>query len=93
MKIIKKIIQYVGIFIFVLTLLLILLLLTMKIPKSAIEGNLNKSTEYFKNKNMLEILQIRREYTYLHLWSEAVLLNIINCVDTDNVLESAMLDR
>ena len=94
MKIItKKVIHYIGIFILVLTLLLISLLATMKIPKKAIETNLKKSTEYFSNKSTIEMLQLRREYTYLHLWSESALLNIINCVDTDNVLESVMLDR
>ena len=92
-KITKIIFQYLVIFVTVVTLLLTILLATMKIPKSAIEDNLKKSTEYFKDKNMIEMLQIRREYTYLHLMSESVLLNIINCVNTNNVLESAMWDK
>ena len=90
---VKKVIQYIGIFAIVFSLLLTVLLATMKIPREAIENNLIKSAEYFRNRNMVEKIQRNREYTYLHLWSEAVLLNIIYCVDTDNVLESAMLDR
>ena len=92
-KITKKFIEYIGIFITVFSLLLMILLATMKIPRTAIEDNLKKSTEYFKNKEMVEMQVIRREYTYLHLYSESVLLNIINYIDTSNVLESAMLDR
>lgn len=92
-NVIKRIIQYSGIFIMVLILLLGLLLTTMKIPKAAIEDNLKESAKDFEKRHMVHIIQKNREYTYLHLYSESALLNIIYCVDTNDVLKSAMLDR
>ena len=92
-KFLKIFLQYITVFFIVFILLLVSLLTTAKIPRTSIEKNLIKSTDYFRNRNMVEIIQIRREYTYLHLWSESVLLNIINCIDTDHVFESTMIDR
>ena len=93
MKFLKNIAKYCIIFIVVLLVLLTLLMITMKIPKEAIEENLAKSADFFKNRSVVDRLQAGREYTYLHLYSESVLLNIIYCVDTDDVLSSTMLDR
>ena len=92
-KFLKNVLQIIVIFFSVLFLLLFLLLSTSKIPRQSIEKNLVKSTDYFKKHNMVHMIQIRRDYTYLHLCSESVLLNIVNCIDTDNVFEAIMLDR
>lgn len=93
MKYIKNILEYILVFIITLVILFLGLTLTAKIPKSKIEENLKKSATYLEKNSGFKRLQPGREYTYLHLYADSIILNIINCVDTNKPIQSIMWDK
>ncbi len=93
MKYIKNIFEYILVFIITLVILFSGLALTAKIPKASIEENLKKSATYLEKNSGFKRLQPGREYTYLHLYADSVILNIINCIDTNKPIESIMWDN
>ena len=93
MKYIKNILGYILVFIITLVILFLGLTLTAKIPKSKIEENLKKSATYLEKNSGFKRLQPGREYTYLHLYADSIILNIINCVDTNKPIQSIMWDK
>lgn len=86
----KKILEYLLVFIMTLIILFFGLALTAKIPKTKIEENLKKSASYLEKNSGFKRVQPGREYTYLHLYADSVILNIINCIDTNKPIESIM---
>lgn len=82
-KYINEIFSYLLVFIATLAILFLGLTLTATIPKSKIEDNLKKSATYLEKNSGIKRLQPGREYTYLHLYADSVILNIINCIDTN----------
>ena len=79
----EKILEYLLVFIMTLIILFFGLALTAKIPKTKIEENLKKSASYLEKNSGFKRVQPGREYTYLHLYADSVILNIINCIDTN----------
>lgn len=92
-KYINEIFSYLLVFIATLAILFLGLTLTATIPKSKIEDNLKKSATYLEKNSGIKRLQPGREYTYLHLYADSVVLNIINCVDTNKPIKSIMWDN
>lgn len=93
LKINKKtisILKYICIFIVTVIILFFSLVITSMIPKNAIKENMLESTEFFKKNSGIEAVQSRREYSYLHLYADSVLLNIIYSIDTTNPIESSL---
>lgn len=86
----KKILEYLLVFIMTLIILFFGLALTAKIPKTKIEENLKKSASYLEKNSGFKRVQPGRKYTYLHLYADSVILNIINCIDTNKPIESIM---
>lgn len=85
-----NIVKYIIIFVTVLVLLLTLLVGVATIPKTLIETNIKESVEFYKKNHGIEELQKRREYTFLHLYADTVLLNIIYNIDKEAPIESVM---
>ena len=92
-KYIKTFFKYVLIFIIIVSILLGLLVGTAKIPREAIEENVRDSLSFFKEHNGIEEVKVGREYTWLHLYTDSILFNIMYCVDSDKPLESVMWAR
>lgn len=88
MKIEKQLLKYIFIFLTLLLLLTILLIATAKIPKKLILNNVQESAKYLKSKEGIQRIQNKREYTYLHTYADAIILNIIFCIDSNNPVES-----
>lgn len=90
MKVFKMVLKYFVVYVVTVSLLFGLLVMTSKIPKSAIQSNLEKSVEFFeKNAGIEEILK-RREYTTIHYFADTVLLNIIYSIDTEKPIDSTL---
>lgn len=91
----KKTIKYIIIFIVTVLILFLLLVITALIPREKIENNIRESTEAFyndKDRKTLEKTEIlgRKQYEYRHIYADAILLNIIYYIDTNNPIESIM---
>lgn len=91
MKIIKKINNYIIIFLVVLFLLTAILTIVAKIPTEKVERNLKQAMLFFRE-NLAEITRIdeEREYSYLHIYADEIILNIIKCLDTEKPLSSVL---
>ena len=91
MEIFKNIIKYIGSFIGIVAILLCIFIATVKyIPKEKIEDNINDSIKYIESKT--EVIEVKptREYSYLHVYADEILLNMIYCMDSNNPLKSVM---
>lgn len=92
----KKIINYIFVFLIIMFVLFLLLVLTAKIPKTALIKSYNESTQYFYEKNFFRIfkeinaIDINRADTYKHIYADAMIMNIIYCIDSDNAIQSVM---
>lgn len=86
----KRILKYIVIFLLVVAFLLSFLVATAKIPKEIISENVKKSERCFKTDFEIEEIDRNKEYTYLHIYADAVLLNIAYCFDENNPLESVL---
>lgn len=89
----KRIIKYIIIFIITLVILCGLLVVTAKIPKELISENIKESTNAFKTNSEIERVVINRDYTYKHIYADAMILNIIYCIDSDTPMKSVMEAR
>ena len=91
----KKAIKYITIFIVTVFILFLLLVITALIPREKIENNIRESTEAFyndKDRKTLEKTEVlgEKQYEYRHIYADAMLLNIIYNIDTNNPIESIM---
>lgn len=87
----RKILKYIEVFFITLLILFSLLVITAKlIPRSAISENIKKSTYDFNTKREIEEVVRKRDYTYKHPYADAMLLNIIYCIDSSNATKSVM---
>lgn len=94
MKILKKFLRYILVFIIAVFFLISILTFVAKMPTKYVEKNLVESAEYFKENVGEVIYQIRkREYTYLHPYADQVILNIIYCLDTEHPFKSVLEAR
>lgn len=93
---IKKILKYAIIFFITMLSLLCLLVFTAKIPKELLTENYKESTNYFLNPKYLvldreiDALSIKRKDTYKFIYGDAMLMNIMYCIDSNNALKSVM---
>ena len=92
----KKIINYICVFLIIMFALFLLLVLTAKIPKTALVKSYNESTQYFYEKVFFRIfkeidaIDINRADTYKHVYADAMIMNIIYCIDSDHAIQSVM---
>ncbi len=89
----KKILNYVLIFIFTLFILFIALAVSSKIPRSAIEENLKESTEFYKKRAGIYRIKNKHIYSYIHYFADTRKLNIIYCLDSDKPIESMLWSK
>ena len=87
---IKSLCKYVLIYIITVAILLGLLVLAAKLPRDKIKANIKDSIEFYKENDGIEILISRRDYSYVHYYADAILLNIIYNIDEDKPLESVL---
>ena len=90
MKILKEILKYIFIFLGMLILLVSLLVVSSNIKKKDILPNIKESAEILSKRPGIERVQNKRDYTYLHTYADSMILNIIYCLDIENVFESVL---
>lgn len=86
----KKILKYIVIFFIVMLLLLSFLVATAKIPKEMISENIKKSERCFRTHSEIDRVKINRPYTFLHIYADAVLLNIAYYFNDEQPLTSVI---
>lgn len=86
----KELIKYIVIFFITLIILFGLLVITAKIPREFISNNIKESTSEFHTSSEIDKVVIKREYTYRHIYADAMLLNIIYCIDSSKPVQSVM---
>lgn len=91
MEKIKNVLKYILIFIITVISLLGIFYITVKfIPKEKIENNIKESANYLKNNTEIKEVKPNRYYSYLHVYADEILLNMIYCMDITNPLASIM---
>ena len=89
---IKNILKYPIIFILIVILLLSIFIITVKfISKEKIEENIKSSMQYLESKTEIKEIKPRRDYSYLHVYADEILLNMIYCMDENKSFESVMI--
>lgn len=91
MKILKSILKYILVFVCLVATLLGIYTATVKfIPKEKLLDNIKESLQYLDSNT--EIIEVKptREYSYLHVYADEILLNMIYCIDSNKPLESIM---
>lgn len=86
----NSLLRYVLIFVITVLLLLGLLVGVTAIPYKYIEKNMIESTKYLDEKSDIEETLSRRDYTFRHLYADAMTLSIIYSFDEEKPLESAL---
>lgn len=86
----KTILKYILIYIITVLLCVSILIITSKIPKTVIEENIKQSTKDFHTSDEVEQVVKRRDYTFKHPYADAMILNIVYCIDTEHPLKSSM---
>ena len=89
-KIVTIILKYLSLFLVTLLILFTLLVLAAKIPRENIQENIMESQQAFTNNQQLEKKVKKFDKTLLHAYADAILLNIIYCIDSENPVESVM---
>lgn len=89
----KKILEYIIIFISLVIILFMALVATAKIPRSAIEDNLKESIEFYKKHQGIYVIKKKAYYSYIHYFADTRKLNIIYCIDTEKPIESVLWSK
>ena len=89
----KKILNYIIIFICTMLILFLALAVFAKIPRSAIEPKLTESLEFYKKRAGIYKFKNKRIYSYIHYYADARKLNILYCIDSDHPIESILWAR
>jgi len=89
----KKILNYIIIFIVVLTTLFLSFTLTATIPRSKIEKNVKNSLIYYKKHMGIDRIIPKRIDTYIHYYADTRKLNILYNMDSDHPIESILWDK
>lgn len=90
-KCIKSILKYCMIlFITVAILFTLMLISIITIPREKIKENVIESISTLDSPIELKRPKIERYYTYLHVYADEILLNVIYCIDTTNPIQSMM---
>ena len=91
---VKSIMKYIITFIGLIALLLSLFVVTVRfIPREKIAENIEESIPYIKSNT--EVIEVKptRKYSYLHVYADEILLNMIYCMDSNKPLESIMQSK
>ena len=86
----KNIFKYTIVFCTTLLILFLLLVITAQIPRSAIQENIKESTSAFGTRFEINELVKRRDYTFTHPYADAMLLNIMLCIDSESPVTSVL---
>lgn len=86
----KKFFKFVITFVILAIALIGILVLSANIPKDKMINNIIESAEYLKKIPGIERVKDKRSYTYLHVYADSVILNIIFCTDSNNAFESVV---
>ena len=90
-KNIKSVLKYCMIlFITVAILFTLMLVSIITIPREKIKENVIESIPTLDSTIELKRPKIERYYTYLHVYADEILLNVIYCIDTTNPMQSMM---
>lgn len=83
--------KYIITFFITLGILFSVLVLTAKIPKSYIKENIIESKSSFEDTTReVRYIGKYRDYTYIHPYADAIILNIIYNIDYENPIKSTM---
>lgn len=86
----KSLFKYITIFVVTLLVLVTFLTITAKIPKERIAQQIKESQKEFRTSDEVEEVVKRRDYTFLHPYTDAWILNIVYCIDTQHPLASVL---
>lgn len=87
----KKVLHYIITFILVLLICIGTITLAALIPQKSIEKNSKRSAEYYSDVKIFEQMLIENEHnTTIDNYADAVLLNIIYCLDSSSPLKSSV---
>ena len=89
----KKILNYIIIFVLTVTSLFIALVISANIPRSAIEEKLKESAEFYKRKQAVFKVKKDEIYSYVHYSADAKKLDIIYCIDSEKSVESVLWSK
>lgn len=89
-KYLKFAFRYTILFIILLLILFGIFTLVAKIPRECIENNIKQSVNFYKDKQGIEKLKKKRDYTFIHYYADSMLLNIIYCMDSNHPIKSIM---
>lgn len=90
-KNIKSVLKYCMILFIIVAILFTLMLVSIiTIPREKIKENVIESIPTLDSTIELKRPKIERYYTYLHVYADEILLNVIYCIDTTNPMQSMM---
>ena len=87
----KNVGKYVCIYILLVAILFGIMLLTIvTIPREKIEDNIKESIPDLRSSTEVKRIKPERYDTYLHVYADEILLNMIYCMDTEKPIQSMM---
>ena len=89
----KKVFQYILIFIITVSALFFSLVLTAMIPRSAVENKVKESLYFYKKHSGIDRIKIKRVDTYIHYYADTRKLNILYCIDSKHPIKSILWDK
>lgn len=89
----KKVLNYIIIFVITVLILFFSLVATSMIPRSKIEKKLIESAEYYKTVQGIEKINFKRLDTYIHYYADTRKLNIIYNIDSKHPIKSTLWSK
>lgn len=90
----KSFCKYVGIFVITIAILLGLMVSELKLmSREKIEKNIEASIPTLKSRIEVKRIKIDDENTYLHVYADEILLNMIYCMNAEKPLKSVMVSN
>ena len=89
----KKVLNYIIIFILTLFILFFALVVSSMIPRSAIEPKIIESVEFYKKRAGLHEIEKDHIYSYIHYYADTRKLNILYFTDSENPTESILWSK
>ena len=89
----KKVLNYIIIFILTLFILFFALVVSSMIPRSAIEPKIIESVEFYKKRAGLHEIEKDHIYSYIHYYADTRKLNILYSTDSENPTESILWSK
>ena len=91
MEKIKIFLKYSGTLIIIVAILLCIMLMEIKlIPRDKIEKNIKSSISVLQSNSEVKAIKKDEENTFLHVYADEILLNIIYCMNENEPLKSIM---